>query len=155
MGIPQNITKMLGNYKKTAIVKVNKTLEFTSLEQDFIIETNLDFTPSLIILVLEGNILKRKINVISTYNYDYRTPVYETNDNYSRYIKDIKKESFTIATTSRQEDALILLEYIAIEQRGKKMNLKQNIDNTNELKNKVKLAKQKINETVVRGGYHF
>ena len=32
------------------------------------------------------------------------------------------------------------------------MNLKQNIDNTNELKNKVKLAKQRINETVVRGG---
>lgn len=32
------------------------------------------------------------------------------------------------------------------------MNLKQNIDNTNELKNKVKLAKDRINETVVRGG---
>lgn len=106
---------MLGHYKKTAIVKANKTLDFTGREQDFIIETNLAFTPSLIILVLEGNIFKRKINVISTYNYDYRTSVYETNDNYSRYIKDIKKESFTIATTSRQEDALILLEYIAIE----------------------------------------
>lgn len=114
-GIPQNITKMLGHYKKTAIVKANKTLDFTGREQDFIIETNLAFTPSLIILVLEGNVFKRKINVISTYNYDYRTPVYEANDNYSRYIKDIKKESFTIATTSRQEDALILLEYIAIE----------------------------------------
>lgn len=32
------------------------------------------------------------------------------------------------------------------------MNLKQNIDNTNELKNKVKLAKQRIKETVIRGG---
>lgn len=106
---------MLGHYKKTAIVKANKTLDFTGLEQDFIIETNLAFTPSLIILVLQGNIFKKKINVISTHNYDYRTPVYETNNNYSRYIKDIKKESFTIATTSRQEDALILLEYIAIE----------------------------------------
>lgn len=34
--------------------------------------------------------------------------------------------------------------------------LKQNIDNTSELKNKVKLAKQRIKETVIRGGgYDF
>ena len=32
------------------------------------------------------------------------------------------------------------------------MNLKQNIDNTNELKNKVKLANTRIKETVIRGG---
>lgn len=32
------------------------------------------------------------------------------------------------------------------------MNLKQNIDNTNELKNKVKLANTRIKETIVRGG---
>lgn len=30
--------------------------------------------------------------------------------------------------------------------------LKQNIDNTNELKNKVKLANTRIKETVIRGG---
>lgn len=36
------------------------------------------------------------------------------------------------------------------------MNLKQNIGNTNELKNKVKLANTRIKETVVRGGgYDF
>lgn len=35
------------------------------------------------------------------------------------------------------------------------MNLKQNIDNTSELKNKVKLAKQRIKETVIRGGLRF
>lgn len=36
------------------------------------------------------------------------------------------------------------------------MNLKQNIDNTNELKNKVKLANTRIKETIVRGGgYDF
>ena len=32
------------------------------------------------------------------------------------------------------------------------MDLKQNIDNTNELKNKVKLANTRIKETVIRGG---
>lgn len=32
------------------------------------------------------------------------------------------------------------------------MNLKQNIDNTNELKNKVKLVNTRIKETVIRGG---
>ncbi len=32
------------------------------------------------------------------------------------------------------------------------INLKQEINRTIELKNKVKLAKQRINETVVRGG---
>lgn len=32
------------------------------------------------------------------------------------------------------------------------MNLKQNIDNTNELKNKVKLANTRIKETIIRGG---
>lgn len=30
--------------------------------------------------------------------------------------------------------------------------LKQNIENTNELKNKVKLANTRIKETVIRGG---
>ena len=35
------------------------------------------------------------------------------------------------------------------------MNLKQNIDNTNELKNKVKLTNTRIKETVIRGGYDF
>lgn len=35
------------------------------------------------------------------------------------------------------------------------MNLKQNIDNTNELKNKVKLANTRIKETIIRGGYDF
>ena len=36
------------------------------------------------------------------------------------------------------------------------MNLKQNIGNTNELKNKVKLANTRIKETVIRGGgYDF
>ena len=36
------------------------------------------------------------------------------------------------------------------------MDLKQNIDNTNELKNKVKLANTRIKETVIRGGgYDF
>ena len=32
------------------------------------------------------------------------------------------------------------------------MDLKQNIDNANELKNKVKLANTRIKETVIRGG---
>lgn len=32
------------------------------------------------------------------------------------------------------------------------MDLKQNIDNANELKNKVKLANTRIKETVMRGG---
>lgn len=35
------------------------------------------------------------------------------------------------------------------------MDLKQNIDNTNELKNKVKLANTRIKEIVIRGGYDF
>ena len=34
-------------------------------------------------------------------------------------------------------------------------DLKTTIAQTEDLKNKVKLAKQRINETVVRGGYHF
>lgn len=116
-GIPQNITKMLGHYKKIAIIKPNKTLQFVSTfgETDFVIDTNLNFNPSLIILVLQGDAFKRKINVISTYNYDYRTPVYETNDNYSRYIKNITNKNFTITATTRQEESLTLLEYIAIE----------------------------------------
>lgn len=33
--------------------------------------------------------------------------------------------------------------------------LKQNIDNTNELKNKVKLANTRIKETVIWGGLRF
>lgn len=32
------------------------------------------------------------------------------------------------------------------------MDLKQNIDNTNELKNDLKLAKQKINDRILSGG---
>lgn len=105
------------NYKKIAIIKPNKTLQFlgTFGETDFVIDTNLNFNPSLIILVLQGDTFKKKINVISTYNYDYRTPVYETNDNYSRYIKNITNKNFTIAATTRQEESLTLLEYIAIE----------------------------------------
>ena len=35
------------------------------------------------------------------------------------------------------------------------MNLKQNIDKTQTLLNNVKLAKDRINETVVRGGVNF
>lgn len=35
------------------------------------------------------------------------------------------------------------------------MDLKQNIDNANELKNKVKLANTRIKETVIRGGLRF
>ena len=105
------------NYKKIAIIKPNKTLQFISTfgETDFVIDTNLNFNPSLIILVLQGDAFKKKINVISTYNYDYRTPVYETNDNYSRYIKNITNKNFTITATTRQEESLTLLEYIAIE----------------------------------------
>ena len=116
-GISQNITKMLGHYKKTAIVKANKTLEFLSTfgETDFVIDTNLNFNPSLIILVLQGDTFRKKINVISTHNYNYKTPVYEADDNYSRYIKNITNKSFTITGTTRQEASLILLEYIAIE----------------------------------------
>lgn len=108
---------MLGHYKKTAIVKPNKTLEFLSTfgETDFVIDTNLNFNPSLIILVLQGDTFRKKINVISTYNYNYKTPVYEADDNYSRYIKNITNKSFTITVTTRQEASLILLEYIAIE----------------------------------------
>ena len=34
-------------------------------------------------------------------------------------------------------------------------NLKNTINKTETLLNNVKLAKGKINETVVRGGYHF
>ena len=34
-------------------------------------------------------------------------------------------------------------------------NLKNTINKTETLLNKVKLTKDKINETVVRGGYHF
>ena len=115
--VPENITKMLGNYKKIAIIKPNKTLQFLSTfgETDFVIDTNLNFNPSLIILVLQGDAFKKKINVISTYNYDYRTTVYETNDNYSRYIKNITNKNFTITATTRQEESLTLLEYIAIE----------------------------------------
>ena len=105
------------NYKKIAIIKPNKTLQFLSTfgETDFVIDTNLNFNPSLIILVLQGDAFKKKINVISTYNHDYRTPVYETNDNYSRYIKNITNKNFTITATTRQEESLTLLEYIAIE----------------------------------------
>ena len=105
------------NYKKIAIIKPNKTLQFLSTfgETDFVIDTNLNFNPSLIILVLQGDVFQGKINVISTQNYDYRTPVYEADDNYSRYIKNITNKSFTITATTRQEPHLILLEYIAIE----------------------------------------
>ena len=116
--IPDNIKSMISeNYKKIAIIKPNKTLQFLSTfgETDFVIDTNLNFNPSLIILVLQGDAFKKKINVISTYNYDYRTPVYETNDNYSRYIKNITNKNFTITATTRQEESLTLLEYIAIE----------------------------------------
>ena len=35
------------------------------------------------------------------------------------------------------------------------MDLKQNIDNANELKNKVKLANTRIKETVILGGLRF
>ena len=115
--VPENITKMLrDNYKKIAIIKPNKTLQFLSTfgETDFVIDTNLNFNPSLIILVLQGDTFRKKINVISTHNCDYKTPVYEADDNYSRYIKNITNESFTITATTRQEESLTLLEYIAI-----------------------------------------
>lgn len=115
--VPENITKMLGQYKKIAIIKPNKTLQFLSTfgETDFVIDTNLNFNPNLIILVLQGDTFRKKINVISTHNCDYKTPVYEADDNYSRYIKNITNESFTITATTRQEESLTLLEYIAIE----------------------------------------
>ena len=114
------------NYKKIAIIKPNKTLQFVNNfgETDFVIDTNLNFNPSLIILVLQGDAFRKKINVISTHNYDYKTPVYEANDNYSRYIKNITNKNFTITATTRQEESLTLLEYIAIEQRGEKNEFK-------------------------------
>lgn len=60
--VPDNITKMLGQYKKIAIIKPNKTLQFLSTfgETDFVIDTNLNFNPSLIILVLQGDAFKKK-----------------------------------------------------------------------------------------------
>lgn len=42
--------------------------------------------------------------------------------------------------------------WIAIGQKGESMDLKQNITETNNLKNNVKIINNQINETIVRGG---
>ena len=42
--------------------------------------------------------------------------------------------------------------WIAIGQKGESMDLKQNITETNNLKNNVKIINNQINKTIVRGG---
>ena len=50
------------------------------------------------------------------------------------------------------EAVITYLNWMAIGQKGEKMNLKEQITKTDTLKNDLKLAKQKINDKILSGG---
>lgn len=151
---------MVNQYSKIAEGKITNIPRFNTTDnvgKIFTVPLNLAFNPKRLFIVINPEdilkvadsmgelLLNKKVKFTMRGNYiEFEIMMTELN---------AKQFKFKIAESSSYA-YINCKKWLAIGQEIE-MDLKQNIDNTNELKNKVKLANTRIKETVIRGGLRF
>ena len=108
--VPERIDKMLGNYKKVAIIEMDTTISKTGVYWRKKININTNFKQNFIFVTLE---YKKKFSIASSKLHKIENPLYT--NNLFVHFENITDNSFDICFQSSYEGDPKITQVIAIE----------------------------------------